>query len=128
MTTAQLDAVRQHGENLLRIFPDAAEKNPVRLCKKLRALELQAHWLAELMCNEDVGEAGERLAGTLLTKVSNLLNNGEGTGTPSVWFNRDPRGYAFKVSGEYLIAHGLSLHRDWGGDGIVAPKIGRDGN
>lgn len=51
MTTTQLAAIEQHGRNLLAIFPDASERDPVKLCKKLRRLEAKAHALALRCCN-----------------------------------------------------------------------------
>lgn len=47
--------------------------------------------------------------------------------TVLVFLNRDPRGYALKIDSEYVRAHSLAIHRDWGGYGIIAPEIGPDG-
>ena len=38
-----------------------------------------------------------------------------------VHINFDPRGYALKIKGEYLID--VKLYRDWGGYGSVAPEF-----
>ena len=40
-----------------------------------------------------------------------------------VFLNGDPRGYALKIRDEYVRAHDLAIHRDWGGYGILAPEI-----
>lgn len=42
--------------------------------------------------------------------------------TDRVWFNGDPRGYALKVD----LRDGETLHRDWGGYGIIAPDLSDD--
>jgi len=47
MTPQQLQAIKEHGRNLLAIFPDATEKDPVKLCKKLRRIEAKAHRAAD---------------------------------------------------------------------------------
>ena len=39
MNAKTLEAITRHGETLLRAFPNATEKNPVALCKKLRRIE-----------------------------------------------------------------------------------------
>ena len=39
MNTNTLKAITRHGESLLKAFPNALEKNPVALCKKLRRIE-----------------------------------------------------------------------------------------
>ena len=41
----------------------------------------------------------------------------------AVFVNQDPRGYALKIDDEYMRAHGLDLHRDMGGFGILAPDL-----
>jgi hypothetical protein len=51
MTTIQASAIERHGMQLLAIFPDATERDPVKLCKKLRRLEAEAHAIAERLCN-----------------------------------------------------------------------------
>jgi len=41
MTRKRLNAMREHGEFLLKLFPNAVEKDPVELYKKLRKQELR---------------------------------------------------------------------------------------
>lgn len=43
--------IAQHGQNLLAIFPDASERDPVKLCKKLRKLETVAAAIGLQLCN-----------------------------------------------------------------------------
>lgn len=124
MTAKQLEAIRRHGNRLLAIFPNAKERDPVKLCKKLRALEVQAHGIAERECSGPAfsdPEMPHTTRGTILRKVENLLGDG-----PGVFINADPRGYALKIAEE--AARGLDIPKDWGGYGLIAPEFDREGN
>lgn len=129
MKEEQRERIEQHGRNLLAVFPDATEKDPVKLCKKLRRLEKAAHDLAERGCNgpEWASEEEQDSAyDAILDKVNMLLlfhNN-----MLPVFINRDPRGYALKVSSiwqaQQKAAHQPYIgQEDWGGYGIIAPDI-----
>ena len=109
--------IERHGRNLLALFPDATEQDPVKLCKKLRRYEGKLNRLTCDACNVYGGyEQMEMESPGILGKVSVLL------GTERVWFNRDPRGYALKVD----LAAGEHLYRDMGGHGIIAPDLTND--
>lgn len=167
-TTLQINAITQHGENLLAIFPNATERDPVSLCKKLRRLEAKAEQLALENCNIGVpDDEYEKRSTVILSAVNKLLGNVneyqpktgakcgcrrgiqrdncascEGTGYAvdfhairnrkplvPVFLNGDPRGYALKIEDNWMRARPeLRLHSDWGGYGILAPEIGKDGN
>ncbi len=124
MTDKQRAAIEKHGEALLVIFPDATERDPVELCKKVRRIEAAAHRHAERMCSEEgyynrwTDEHGDDIRDTQLERRLRKL-----LGSERAWLNGDPRGYALKVD----LAEGERLHTDWGGYGIIAPEIGRDG-
>lgn len=128
MTPKQEQAIRKHGEQLNAIFHTGLD--PVVLCKKLRRIEGAAHKLAEDACNWLSMESPEyekrytrlalRLADVL--KVPTYSFDAKG-----IFFNMDPRGYALKIDDEYMRAHNLKLHTDWGGYGILAPEFGKDG-
>ena len=108
--------IRQHGENLLRIFPDATIKDPVKLSKRLFSLEHKAHKIALDWCNGTGGvdtSTIESHTAPILRSVHNLLQS------PRVWFNGDARGYALKFNPLPEEA----IHRDWGGNAIVAPDF-----
>ena len=151
----QYEAIRAHGENLLAIFPNATERDPVSLCKRLRRLEAKASRITTDYCNGDfdAGENGEKLDAALdaiLAKVNAILGNNEQYPVLNVpvFINRDPRGYALKIAdawmnqrreqwdrqiakkGKKAIAAGywalLRFHRDFGGYGILAPEITGD--
>ncbi len=120
MTSKQRDAIEAHGLNLLKLFPDATERDPVALCKKLRRWEKRGDRRSLRMCNEAAYSYAEAESDKrrILGAVHKLL------GSDRVWLNGDPRGYALKID----LRDGEELHRDWGGYGIIAPEIGSDGH
>jgi hypothetical protein len=127
-------AVIKHGENLLLVFPGAAERDPVKLCRKLRKLEREGAALALRLCNgPEIGyEEADRREADILDRVNVLLGN---AGLVPVFLNRDPRGYALKIRDGWMRAASANgnpvagnlgafrLHRDWGGYGIIAPDL-----
>ncbi len=125
MTDTQWERIEAHGRNLLALFPQAEEQDPMALCKRLRRLERKGAALASRQCDESTylaDEEWEAAKDAILAKVDELLDF-TAAGVP-VFFNTDPRGYALKVREEYMRARpGLALHRDWGGYGIIAPEI-----
>lgn len=143
MTAEQSKAIEQHGRNLLDIFPNATERDPVKLCKKLRALEARGAALALRLCNGPQfpnEDDAEKISEAILSKVNVLLGNLKYAKKDRtihmvvpIFVNLDPRGYALKISDEWLRerSHGhpsaVRIHTDWGGYGILAPEIGKDG-
>lgn len=115
--------IRQHGENLLRIFPHATERDPVELCKKLRRLESKGNAIGLRLCNGPQYREGEdeKTTDAILASVNRLLGNINGS--VPVFVNLDPRGYALKIRDEYVRQNGLVIHTDWGGYGILAPDL-----
>ena len=129
MTSKQEQAIRAHGENLLRIFPNAAERDPIALCKKLRRFEAQANAIALRLCNGpafDFPDQADRKIDGIIDRVCMLLGNTDNA--VPIFCNRDPRGYALKIADSYLRNNPCRIHQDWGGYGILAPEIGKDGN
>jgi len=134
MNAKTLEAIKRHGQSLLKAFPFATERNPVALCKKLRRIEnAVSKWTLQACNGPEVPE--EKLdaeCDKALARVGKLLNlrNFEGCG---LFVNRDPRGYALKFSVEWtrhwntwqrcLNDGGLPIHADWGGYGILAPDL-----
>ena len=118
------EAIRQHGENLLALFPKAKERDPVELCKKLRRLEAAAYAIALRACNgpnyEDPEEE-ERLTDGVLAKVDEILGNQ--SGSVPLFLNKDARGYALKIPDDWMRGHPSALEKDWGGYGLIAPEI-----
>lgn len=72
------DRIRAHGNKLLRIFPQAAERDPVQLCKKLRRIELMGSRFALRLCNGPEfpsEEEQEAAAKSILKQANKLLGN-----------------------------------------------------
>lgn len=122
MKPTQLEKIRQHGYDLMRIFDLPSDTDPVRLCKLLRRLESRAHRAAEDWCNGEMTESqNDRITDDILEALDQLLGY-KAKGIP-VFINGDPRGYALKIEDDYVREHALQIHRDWGGYGILAPEI-----
>jgi hypothetical protein len=134
MTDRQRACITSHGRCLLAIFPEATDKDPVSLCKKLRRLETQAHAIGLQMCNgpEMTEEEIEIREQRVLNRLDELLF--WRSASVPVFVNKDPRGYALKIDDEWLrdqrehnklpLGEALrALHQDWGGYGIIAPEI-----
>jgi hypothetical protein len=130
MTTTQkslmYSRIHNHGMNLLTIFPNATEQDPVKLCKRLRMWENKA---ARLTLDESNTGANHYPAlCKILTNFKKLLFGSDPTQQPAelykaVFINGDPRGYALKINDRYMKVNNLSLHSDWGGYGILAPDF-----
>lgn len=126
--------MERHWQNLLAIFPNATERDPVKLCKKLRRLELKAAAIGLQLCNgpEVPPDEQEASVAYVLGRVDYVLQF-RNLNIP-VFVNLDPRGYALKIDDEWMnaqradhrTAYKAALHRDMGGYGILAPEF--DGN
>jgi hypothetical protein len=145
MNVEKIRRIESHGRDLLTIFPNATELDPLALCKKLRRLENQAARIALRLCNGPEYAQGEADAAcdAILAKVCALLDGGTSDNCRpagvSILLNRYPRGYQLKISDEWLreaipaarsrhetvcLAAALAkLHTDGGGYGILAPEI-----
>jgi len=133
MNANTLKAIDRHGRSLLQAFPNATEKNPVALCKKLRRIETAIARPLTDYCNGTIGiEAVDNATDAALLRVRRLLGLTEaGAVAIGLFINRDPRGYAIKLddawtreyNSDKYTAEGLPLYRDWGGYGIIAPDL-----
>lgn len=131
MTTTKRDRmyerIAQHGRALLRLFPNATERDPVKLCKRLRKIELKTHRLSEQYCNGDIdGTTWERKSDGYLCDVVAVLCPHTSELAAALFVNGDPRGYALKIRSEWVREHAPWLHQDWGGYGIIAPDLSAD--
>lgn len=118
------DRITAHGETLNKIFETGTD--PVKLCKKLRRIELEANRRATQYCNGDITtDDWEGIAPLLLAKVEKALKF-TSKGVP-VFINSDPRGYALKISSEWVTGYNSKaekrIYSDWGGYGIIAPDF-----
>lgn len=86
MTPKQLEQIEAHGRNLLAIFPNATERDPVKLCKKLRRLDREGAAVALRLCNGPEYAEGEAdtLTDDILRRVNRLLGQSANqyTGAP----------------------------------------------
>lgn len=118
---AMYERIKTHGENLNRIFFTMYE--PIALCKRLRRIESKLHRLAEQYCNGEIHETEmDAHSDAIMLRVRDILHIGSPT-TPDVFFNQDPRGYALKIDDSYVREHNLTIYRDFGGYGIIAPDL-----
>ena len=107
--------IQKHGENLNTIFETDYE--PVTLCKKLFRLENKAHRLSLDYCNGVIQfERWELETDIILAEVVVILGNRLG-----IFVNSDARGYALKIDDR--LAESMTIHKDWGGYGIIAPDF-----
>ena len=115
------ERILAHGENLLRAYPDAKEQDPIKLCKKLRRLEIKTHSASTDYCNGLIDwEQWEETGLDIVSKLIALLNPKD----PNEFYvNGDPRGYALKIESESVKERKLEIERDWGGYGILAPDF-----
>lgn len=124
MNPKQLEQIEAHGRNLLAIFPNATERDPVKLCKNLRRLEGEGAAVALRLCNGPEYAEGEAdtLNDDILRRVNRLLGQSAKCRVP-IFVNRDPRGYALKIKSQWMSENKATLHQDWGGYGIIAPEF-----
>lgn len=140
MNAKTLEAVTRHGNALLAAFPNATEKNPVALCKKLRRIECAIS--KTILAFSSDGNSGitqdtlDHEAQMALIRTGNLLGlDKHGIALAKIIVNRDPRGYALKIDSgdgpdwfsdwqEHERNAGRStIHEDWGKNGILAPDL-----
>lgn len=114
-----MERIRKHGEDLKRIF--GLSDDPIKLCKKLRRLELAANAMMVKYCNGEIDfdtlQAYE--LEDLKPKLEKIL--GTKAVVSMVYINQDPRGYTLKLN--EVVSNRSEIHKDWGGYGILAPDL-----
>lgn len=91
----------------------------LKIWRKLRRIEQEAHRMAESYCNGTIDSDSMDKAEAFFSKeVGDILGQ-----VPRGFFvNRDPRGYALKLDPEFMhVPDGMQ--KDWGGYGLLAPEI-----
>jgi hypothetical protein len=135
--------IERHGANLNAIFNTGIDN--IKLCKKLRMLEVKAHHAATCLCNTNTldkllltttePQTGNHKQATeeerdaffeaILDKIDKILNFKK-EGIP-VFINYDPRGYALKIRSEWTAGYNSKaekrIYTDFGGYGILAPEF-----
>jgi hypothetical protein len=116
--------IENHGIKLLKLFPNAKQQDPVKLCKSLRRLEAKVEKVTVALCNGEIEQyPADCELDYLLRKVGEVLRDYSGANAPKVFINRDPRGYALKIPDTDPRVQAVGLHRDMGGYGIIAPDF-----
>lgn len=89
--------------------------------KQLKDLEYKGHKLSEDYCNGLIeSDDWEDKIKPIKNAVRKLLPHLESA--RALVFNNDPRGYFLKIDDEYVRKFQLSIYRDFGGYGIIAPE------
>lgn len=147
MKDNQRNQIIRHGKALLGIFPNCSEKDPVKLCKRLRRLENRAHRLATDLCNGHcTQDRWEKEKEAIKASLSRIL----GKHDVPIFINGDARGYALKIESDWIHENSKypaptgptcnwdesdwdayeppanRIRRDWGGYGLIAPEITGD--
>jgi hypothetical protein len=124
MNAQQKEKIIAHGQSVLAIFPNAKERDPLALCKKLRRIETAARKNAEDYCNgvKDCDQWSRKAAG-YKRKVIDLLGFPSGMDYCPIMVNGDPRGYALKLDDKLTRALWHNICQDMGGYGILAPDF-----
>lgn len=132
MNAKTLEAITRHGNALLAAFPNATERDPVTLCKKLRRIENAVYKPIYAACCVDGSERAESAIELATKKTVALLGMDEAQ-SEAFFINTDPRGHSLKMEDEWTKAHNnplfmagrgeLHITTDWGGYGILAPDL-----
>lgn len=110
----------EHGNNLLAGFPKATEKDPVKLYKALRRIEMETNRLILDYHNGKIeSEPFKKACSLTLAKVKRLLNPSD---IPVV-IKSDPQDYALKIDNKYMREKRIKLYIDRVGYGILAPEF-----
>lgn len=113
--------IKKHGEDIKKIFSLSADTDPIKLCKKLYKFEKQAQAIQMMHYKGNYKEAALRegqLFGRLMVFLLKDPNN-----KFQIFLNTDPRGYALKIPDEIVKEKNLTIHKDWGEFGILAPDL-----
>ncbi len=113
--------IKKHGEDIKKIFSLPADTDPIKLCKKLYKFEKQAQAIQMLHYNGNYKEAALR-EGQLFGRLMVFLLKDPGNKF-NIFLNTDPRGYALKIPDEIVREKNLTISKDWGGFGIIAPDL-----
>jgi hypothetical protein len=117
--------IKKHGEDIKKIFSLPADTDPIKLCKSLRRLESTAEIIQEVHGNGFYEVAANKEA-QLMIKLKALLMpkaTVEDFLKFGIFLNTDPRGYALKIPDDIVKENAWTIHKDWGGFGIIAPDL-----
>jgi len=113
---------KTYGEKTVCLHCGKVEKahlDPIGLCKKLRRLEVEASRKMVDYCNGAIdGDEIDAYQEKLVPRILKVIGK---ENLDMLKINRDPRGYTLKLTTK--ASHGASIHKDWGGYGILAPDF-----
>ena len=115
-----------HGERVKKFFNMPASTDPIKLCKQLRRLEVQAQRVQDIHASGRYEESA-RAEARIIVKLKNLLQPDaapEDFLKYGIFLNTDQRGYALKLPEEVVKGH--KFYKDWGMFGIIAPDLRED--
>jgi len=118
------ERIERHGLDLIDLFELSSSTDPIKLCKKLRRIELEASRITAAYANGEIdGNTMENKLNRIEIKLVQILpTRFIGNKVTACWFiNCDPRGYALKVPETLAMEH--HIYKDWGGYGIIAPDF-----
>ena len=111
--------IEKHGKDLIAVFNLPSTTDPIGLCKKLRRLEVEASRKMIDYCNGAIdGDEIDAYQDKLVPRILKVIGKDN---LDMLKINRDPRGYTLKLTTKAI--HGASIHKDWGGYGILAPDF-----
>ena len=111
--------IEKHGKDLIAVFNLPSTTDPIGLCKKLRRLEVEASRKMVDYYNGAIdGDEIDAYQDKLVPRILKVIGK-DNLGMLKI--NRDPRGYALKLTTK--ASHSASIHKDWGGYGILAPDF-----
>jgi hypothetical protein len=114
--------IEKHGANLNALFNTGLDN--VKLAKKVYSLENKLHYIATDYCNGNLSgdDMGWKLeSGKILEKLDKIL--GFVSKKIPVFANADCRGYSLKINDDYIKENNVTIYRDFGGYGIIAPDF-----
>ena len=114
--------IKKHGEDIKKIFSLPADTDPIKLCKKLRQYEIKAQRVQDIHAAGKYEEAAREEALLLVGLVILTLKQTSGN-EYGIFLNMDQRGYALKIPDEIVKEKNLTIHKDLGGFGIIAPDL-----
>lgn len=123
--------IENHGHLLIDFF-DLCPKHtdPISLCKRLRRLEREGERLGLALCSDEhfcdshTEDEIKAIADSILQRVADVLSLSHEDlygKEQTIILNRDPRGYALKMS--EAASRDWRGYKDFGGYGILAPKF-----
>lgn len=122
---ARKERLSRHYEALDRLYlamNGRRHTRPTTLSCTLLRLEQEASRYTTAYCN---GEIDEQTVDKELERIEAYVAHAFGGKLHGFFINRDPRGYALKISDEVMRNEyaEVGLERDWGGYGLLAPRI-----